>query len=329
MLVGLVLLLPISVSAGLLDAIGNIFSKTADADSIKFENNLQNIKLLAAVSSPLSERESGFDQIVSDSALVANEGPEGTILDTIVHKPTSDQISVYIVRQGDTISQIANMFDVDVNTVKWSNDLSSNVLREGQTLVILPVSGIKHKVVKGDTLDSIAKKYKGDKSEIVSYNGLDAGSPLSVGTTIIIPDGELVVAPVSSSKISAPASTKTSNLKDISGYYMRPISGGKKSQGLHGYNGVDLAAPLGTPIFASASGEVIISKSGGWNGGYGNYIVIKHSNGTQTLYAHNNSNSVSVGNTVKQGETIGSVGRTGKATGSHLHFEIRGAKNPF
>ena len=186
--------------------------------------------------SPLSERESGFDQIVSDSALVANEGPEGTILDTIVHKPTSDQISVYIVRRGDTISQIANMFDVDVNTVKWSNDLSSNVLREGQTLVILPVSGIKHKVVKGDTLDSIAKKYKGDKSEIVSYNGLYAGSPLSVGTTIIIPDGELVVAPVSSSKISAPASTKTSNLKDISGYYMRPISGGKKSQGLHGYN---------------------------------------------------------------------------------------------
>lgn len=321
--------MPISVSAGLLGAIGNMFSKTADADSLTFGNNLQKMKLLAAASTPLSEKESGFDQIVGGSALVANEGPEGTILDAIEHRPSSDQISVYVVREGDTISQIAKMFDVDVNTVKWSNDLTSNVLREGQTLVILPVSGIKHKVVKGDTIDSIAKKYKGDKSEIVSYNDLDAGSPLSVGTTIIIPDGELVFTPVSGSKVSVPSGGKTSSLKDVVGFFVRPVSGGKRSQGIHGYNAVDIAAPVGTPIYAAASGEVIVSRQGGWNGGYGSYIVIKHSNGTQTLYAHNNSNSVSVGDSVKQGDMIGTVGKTGKVTGSHLHFEVRGAKNPF
>ncbi|MEK9185596.1 MAG: M23 family metallopeptidase, partial [Patescibacteria group bacterium] len=98
---------------------------------------------------------------------------------------------------------------------------------------------------------------------------------------------------------------------------------------IHGYNGIDIAAPLGTPIMASADGEVIVSRNSGWNGGYGIYIVIRHPNGTQTLYAHNNSNTVSVGDSVKQGETIGYVGRTGKVTGSHVHFEIRGAKNPF
>ncbi len=90
-----------------------------------------------------------------------------------------------------------------------------------------------------------------------------------------------------------------------------------------------MAASAGAPIRAAAAGEVIVSKTGGWNGGYGNYIVIKHANGTQTLYAHNSSNAVSAGASVAQGEVIGYVGNTGRSTGSHLHFEVRGAKNPF
>ena len=91
---------------------------------------------------------------------------------------------------------------------------------------------------------------------------------------------------------------------------------------------MDLAAPTGTPILASAIGEVIISRTG-WNGGYGNYVVIAHSNGTQTVYAHNSSNIVYAGQTVVQGQVIGYVGSTGRSTGAHLHFEVRGAKNPF
>lgn len=111
---------------------------------------------------------------------------------------------------------------------------------------------------------------------------------------------------------------------------MRPVSGGVRTQGIHGYNGVDLASAYGAPIYAAAAGEVIISHSdGGWNGGYGNYVVIRHDNGTQSLYAHNSSNAVSVGETVTQGQVIGYMGATGKATGTHLHFEIRGATNPF
>jgi murein DD-endopeptidase MepM/ murein hydrolase activator NlpD len=110
---------------------------------------------------------------------------------------------------------------------------------------------------------------------------------------------------------------------------MRPIVGGVRTQGIHGYNAVDLAAPVGTSLMAAASGEVIIAKVGGYNGGYGSYVVIRHGNGSQTLYAHMSRVDARVGQVVSQGEVIGAVGSTGRSTGSHVHFEIRGAANPF
>lgn len=298
-----------------------VSSEKAEQTSSK---NIHNMALLVAVNSPLSDP-GAHDLVVEDSALVPELGPMGTAAEATIHKPTSDQISVYVVREGDTLSQIAEMFNVNVNTIKWGNDLSSNTLKVGETLIILPISGVRHKVVKGDTVASLAKKYKGDVEEILAYNNLALGDALSPGSEVIIPDGEVIQTPSAGSSIKV----NTSGLKEQKGFYMRPIVGGKRSQGLHGYNAVDIAAPVGTPILAAADGEVIISRSGGWNGGYGNYVVIRHSNGTQTLYSHNSKNLVSVGDTVKQGDTIGLVGISGKVTGAHLHFEIRGAKNPF
>ncbi len=318
-----ILLLPISVSAGLF---GGLFSKNIDTDPAQFKKNLQTMNLLAAATSP-SPDTSGYDTTVEGNALVPVSGPSGTVADVSSHKPTSDQISVYVVREGDTLSQIAQMFDVTPNTIKWSNDLASNTLKAGDTLVILPVTGVKYVVSKGDTLASVAKKYKGDIDEIAAYNNIDKGSGLAVGSTIIIPDGEVASTPSAGTSVSVPRSS--SGLKTYEGYYLRPLVGGKKTQGIHGYNAVDLGAPVGTPIIAAADGEVIIARSSGWNGGYGNYIVIKHPNGTQTLYAHASQTNVSSGDSVNQGDVIGLVGATGKATGPHLHFEIRGAKNPF
>jgi murein DD-endopeptidase MepM/ murein hydrolase activator NlpD len=101
-------------------------------------------------------------------------------------------------------------------------------------------------------------------------------------------------------------------------------------QSIHGWNAVDIAAARGTPILAAAEGTVIVVRdNGGWNGGYGNYVVITHPNGTQTLYAHMTNAIVVTGQVVSNGEIIGFVGKTGFATGPHLHFEVRGAKNPF
>jgi len=241
------------------------------------------------------------------------------------------------VRQGDTLSQIAEMYDVSVNTIIWANDLTNgSALKKDQMLVILPITGISHTVKKGDTLKSIATKYKGDIDEIGVFNGISTDSALAVGDKIIIPEGELVSQQTKTPPKTGPKITRSkrgektwgTNAPAQDGYYERPISGGRLSQGLHGFNGADLAAPTGTPIRAAASGTVIVEKHGGWGGGYGNYIVIKHNNGTQTLYAHNSKNLVKVGQTVSQGQQIALLGSTGRSTGPHIHFEVRGAKNP-
>ena len=232
------------------------------------------------------------------------------------------QISVYVVREGDTLGEIAAMFGVSTNTIVWANDLKSKTVRVGQELVILPISGVRHTVKSGDTLQSISKKYKSDLDDILSFNDIPADSKLIVGDTIIIPDG--VVASASTAVVPS-GSTQTVS----SNYFTRPLSGGRKSQGIHGYNGVDLAASVGTPVMASAGGTVILARTVGYNGGYGLYVVIKHGNGTQTLYAHLSQVNVTVGEVVEQGQIIGAVGNTGRSTGPHLHFEVRGARNPF
>lgn len=277
--------------------------------------------------SPAPARGGGDITIVDDSALVPEEGPSGTIAD--IEKSKNSTISLYVVREGDTISGIAHMFGVSVNTIRWANDIPvRDTIRIGQTLTILPVTGVKYTVKKNDTLASVAKNFGGDAEEIASFNGLSDESALAVGLEIIIPDGEVKVAVAPRS--SATTQSVSLNTSISAGYYLRPLQGGIRSQGIHGYNGVDLAAPVGTPILASADGEVIVARNSGWNGGYGAYVVIRHNNGSQTLYAHASSVIVSVGQPISQGQVIAYVGATGKATGPHVHFEIRnGPRNPF
>ena len=221
------------------------------------------------------------------------------------------------------------MYGVTTNTILWANDLKSGTIREGQELVILPVTGLRYTVQKGDTLASLAKKYNADQDEIAKYNDIDGA--LSAGMSIIIPDGEIALsAPVRNTSTSKTSPLRGAGGMTLSGYYSWPVAGGVLTQGLHGYNGIDIGAPSGTGILAAAGGTVIIAKDGGgWNGGYGNYIVIQHDNGTQTLYGHASKVYVKSGQRVAQGTAIGAVGRTGKATGPHLHFEVRGATNPF
>lgn len=265
----------------------------------------------------------GVEVAITDGVALESNGGNGESF-VELGKSGTGQISVYVVRKGDTLSEIAEMFGVSTNTIVWANDLKRGVIKEGQELVILPISGVRHVVKKGDTLKSLATKYKADLEDILSYNDLPADAKINAGDIVIIPDGVISAAQTSLAK---PSGSQTYPV--YSGFYLRPIVGGRKTQGLHGNNGVDLAAPTGTPILASADGKVIVSRSGGYNGGYGLYVVVSHANGTQTLYAHMSKNNVSVGQNVAQGQTIGAVGSTGKSTGPHLHFEIRGAKNPF
>lgn len=271
------------------------------------------------------------DQNFDQDSLQAVTGPLRVSTEDIDF-PTTDTVSVYEVKKGDTIQDVAKLFDVSVNTIMWANNLKSRVITQGDTLIILPITGIKHTVKKGDTLASVAKKYRADDQDIASYNGLSENLVLAVGETIIVPDGEIEIVKTTTKPKSTSRKPRILNSYSYSapnGFLVRPISGGRRSQGIHGHNGVDLASIIGTPVVAAASGRVIVARSGGYNGGYGSMIIISHDKGIQTVYAHLNAVYVSQGQTVSQGQAIGELGNTGKSTGPHLHFEVRGAKNPF
>lgn len=308
------------------------FSENAGAAVNVFTQNYGTQALSAATNSDPNPNKGLGDNIQTSGgrALLAYSGPSGTIAD-IESSESSDRIFVYTVRSGDTLSDIARMFDISINTIIWANNLkSAKDVHPGDILIILPVSGVEHTIVKGDTLKSLAKKYGSDANEIAQYNGLDPKDPLKVGSTVIVPGGEIAVS--SSAKPSTHTSKKYNGAGDSvqNGYFGNPLPGGIITQGIHDWNSIDMGAARGTPIHAAADGTLIIVRNNGsWNGGYGNYVVITHGNGAQTLYSHMKYSIVSVGQNVSKGQIIGYVGTTGRTTGPHLHFEIRGIANPF
>ena len=311
----------LTAHASFLSFLSKLLAGTEDSQS---SYNSQNVPLLRAPNAldPKAATGGAVINLVENSSILPVMGPMGSIADAEMYK--LDQITTYTVRGGDTLSKIADMFDISVATIYWANDLKrGDLIKTGDVLVILPITGLQYTVKKGDTIKTVAAKYKSDAQEIIAYNDLPADGSLEEGTTIIIPDAELAAPPQQTARL------RGSGGPAISGYFIRPITGGRKSQGLHGFNGVDLADSCGTPIYASAGGTVLVARTQGWNGGYGRYVVIAHPNGTQTVYAHLSGVFASVGQSVGQGLMIGTIGSTGNSTGCHVHFEVRGAKNPF
>lgn len=325
---------PALAHAGFFSNFIKFFNGGNGDDSSKEERvSAISMSILSAKAAPSEFRseDDGFLYTTQDSSLVSPLNPLGTISDNF----SRDRIILYRVQEGDTPSSIAKSFDISLNTLLWANNLKSpNLIKVGDELVILPVSGVKYEIKRGDTIDSIAKKFKGDRDEILEFNGLAIDGSLAVGTEIIIPDGEASL-PVPS---PSPVLRGLSSLPEYIGYYLRPILGGRNSRttknnprGIHGNNGVDLASACGAPVLASAPGQVIVAKTYNYNVkfGYGNYVVINHPNGTQTLYGHLSKILVASGQAVERGNALGLIGSSGNSTGCHVHFEIRGARNPF
>ncbi|MCA9363607.1 peptidoglycan DD-metalloendopeptidase family protein [Candidatus Kaiserbacteria bacterium] len=322
----LIVAVPVSVHAGVFSSLF-LQNETAVAVSQPQVAGAQTVALLKATRA--IDRDSaagGGDVLVEDGALV----PSGDIdtNDTDAKSRTSGgEISLYVVRPADTLSQIAEMFDVSAKTVLWANDIRDpEIIQPGDTLIILPITGVQHVVKAGDTVSSIAKKYDGDVEDILAYNQLASANDISVGDTVVIPGGAMHTTVQTS---GAGGGQRVVATGSGSAGYINPLPGSVRTQGIHGYNAVDLGASVGAPIRAAAAGDVIVAKGSGYNGGYGLYVVVHHANGTQTLYAHMSSLAVALGDSVSQGETIGYVGNTGRSTGPHLHFEVRGASNPF
>jgi murein DD-endopeptidase MepM/ murein hydrolase activator NlpD len=184
-------------------------------------------------------------------------------------------------------------------------------------------------VVGNDTLESIAQQYKAEVSAIIEceYNNLESPYSLSIGQKLIVPGGkkpyQAQVVHVYSGPVPGGAAKGT-------GSFGWPTSG-TITQGFKPmHQAIDIGAPTGTAVVTADSGYVVTA---GWSEyGYGKYVVIDHGNGFQTLYAHLHTILVEVGQSVGKGDEIGSVGITGRATGPHLHFEIRYngvQRNPF
>jgi murein DD-endopeptidase MepM/ murein hydrolase activator NlpD len=244
----------------------------------------------------------------------------GKILGTIVEEPTQrKEIQEYIVEEGDTLFSISQKFGISLETILWANNLNKNsVIKPGQKLIILPVDGVLHEVRAGDTLSEIAKKYQAKIEDIISFNELENENDIYIGDILIIPGG----------KMPSPKPAPQPFTPLAQGYFICPVAGGCRiTQGLHWYNAVDFSnGKCGEPILAAAGGTVL---KAGWQKKAGNYVKILHPNGVVTMYGHLQTIFVSPGEQVSQGQIIGTMGATGKATGCHLHFDVFGAKNPF
>ena len=315
---------PVSAQAGLFSSIVGFIADSDLVEEIDERVNYSAIEtpLLSATAIDPMAATGGGDITVKDGSLISaapvTESEQA-------EAGGGGEISVYTVREGDALSQIAEMYGVTTNTILWANDVSSaSAIRPGDSLVILPMAGVRHTVKDGETLASIVKKYDAEIDEVLTHNDLVSADDLSVGDDLMIPGGSIKTAKYAGRPTPTNSSVSASSLG-----FSHPVPGAIRTQGIHGYNGVDLASNHGTAIHAAAAGEVIVSKGSGYNGGYGQYVVIRHSNGTQTLYAHLSNVYVSSGEWVNSGTTVGAMGNTGRSTGTHLHFEVRGASNPF
>lgn len=253
------------------------------------------------------------------------------VFQTQISKKPRDKVITYTVERGDTVSTIAKKFGISADTLRWANNLTNDNITVGDDLKVPQVTGILHKVSSGDTIYTIAKKYATSPQGIVDFPFNDFANPqtfsIVVGQMLMVPDGvkpeeqPTYVKPVRYFASGQPSAVGSSG-------YAWPIHG-PLSQGYSWYHpGVDIESPVGTPVMSAQSGTVLQVFVGGWNGGYGTHVLVQGSDGNVTLYAHMSGVNVSAGQSVTAGATmVGWVGLTGRTTGAHLHFEVKGA-NP-
>lgn len=307
------------VFAAVLD---NSISETAASDTTVQLSKDQLMDMNSLSGNSFVSHGAQSDAVFEDQVISANEYSGSDSDDN----SDRTQITEYEVQEGDNLGGIAKDFGVSLQTIISANNIGNvNAIKPGTKLRIPPLDGLIYKVKAGDTVASLAKKFQAESSKIISYNDLSQDAPLKVGQEVIIPDG---IAPknVAVTTHKDTSSRRFALLPHLDAEFINPATC-VITQLIHGFNGVDCANKVGTPIYAAASGTVTVAKMGGYNHGYGNYVRISHPNGTETVYGHFSRVLVSVGQKVQQGEEIGEMGTSGHSTGSHLHLEVRGARN--
>lgn len=265
------------------------------------------------------------------------------IASTVKTKRQRTEVVYYTVESGDTMSTIAEKFDLSLSTILWENSLTSrSVIRPGDKLTILPSDGITYSVARGDSLARIASKYSISADDIAKANGLDKTAVLAYGQKLILPGARKISTTVATAQTAAASPSKSGLqvLKDLvtKSPDAKPAEEGKLNWPTDGYRitqyyswkhlGLDIANKTGTPLYAVDDGVVEYS---GWGTGYGYYVLINHGGGVKTRYAHASKLYVKKGDSVSKGETLAAMGSTGWSTGPHIHFEyiVNGVKyNP-
>ena len=270
-----------------------------------------------------------FSQNATDASKIAASSGQSIVVgenvfQTEISQKPRDKIITYTVQKGDTVSTIAQKFGISQDTVRWANDLSDDNLNVGDTLQILPVTGIAYKVQSGDTVYSIAKKFDTEAQKIVDFPFNDFANPetfsLVNGQMLIVPDG---IKPSEQPYIKRQIFIAQGPTAVSSAGFTWPMHGSISQFASWYHMALDITDPVGTPIVAAQSGVVSAVSIGGWDYGYGTNVYIDGGNGYKTHYAHMSSVTVSVGQSVTAGKTIiGYSGNTGRSTGPHLHFEV-------
>jgi murein DD-endopeptidase MepM/ murein hydrolase activator NlpD len=246
---------------------------------------------------------------------------------TVVPPRSPEKIATYTVQEGDTVTTIAYQFDLSPETIMWSNpniEENPHWLQVGQEITILPTNGVYHQVGSSDTIEKIASTYKVDPLTIIDYplNHIDPLEPtVTAGEWVVVPGGSKPFVPTVVRGVNTYQGEIPTHALAGSGIFAWPLSG-RISQGYWSvHRAIDIESPVGSPVAAADSGFVTAA---GWDDtGYGYFVIIDHGNGLQTMYAHLNAYYVEAGDNVYAGQTIGEVGTTGRASGPHLHFEVR------
>lgn len=246
------------------------------------------------------------------------------VFQTINSVKPRDKTIDYTVERGDSLSTIAEKFGISTETIRWANNLTNDNISVGDSLKILPVTGIEYKVAKGDSVYTIAKKLGTEAQKIVDFPFNDFANmetfSLVEGQMLIVPDG---VKPAEQSTFRRQVYIASGPVTISNLGFTWPVRGIISQFASWYHMALDIATGYGAPVVAAQNGIVSNVSVGTWDSGYGTNVYVRNGD-VETHYAHFSGVNVSVGQSVNAGSTVlGWVGMTGRTTGPHVHFEVR------